>query len=61
MSVFQKLDLMVGKGIGTFVASLLIEQLGFEEVGHARSAGAIIVAVEAEVFLSLLDAALGQL
>ena len=42
------------------VNRLLIEQLGFEEIGHARGASAIVVAIQAEVLLSLFDAASGE-
>lgn len=41
------------------VARLLVEKLGFEEVGHLAGAGTVVIAVEAEVLFRLLDAALG--
>ena len=52
--------MVVGHGVGLTVAGLLIEQLGFEEVGHLRSACLIEVTVQAEVLVGLLDAALGD-
>ena len=42
------------------VEGLLIEQLGFEKVGHARGAGTIVVTVQSQVLPGLLDATPGQ-
>jgi len=51
---------VVGEGIGMTVEGLLIEQLGFEQVAHLRGAGTIVVAVQAQVLLSLFDAVLSN-
>ena len=56
--VFEDLVSVVGAGIGVAVVGLLIEQLGFEEVGHLDGAGAVIVASAAEILFGLFDAAL---
>ena len=60
LAVFEKLVVVVGQGVSLFVAGLLVEQLGFEEVGHLRGACLIEVAVQAEVLFCLFDAALGD-
>ena len=53
--------LKVGIGFRVAVASLLIEQLGLEQIAHRRRAGTVVVAVQTEVFFGLLDAAAGNL
>ena len=57
LTVFEKLVVVVGQGVSLFVAGLLVEQLGFEEVGHLRGACLIEVAVQAEVLFCLFLAA----
>ena len=53
MTVFQKLVMIVGEGIGVFVERLLVEQLGFEQVAHPRGTSTIVVAVQTQVLLGL--------
>ena len=38
LAVFHKFVVVVADGIGTTVEGLLIEQLGFEQVGHLAGA-----------------------
>ena len=61
LTIFQEFILVVGKGIGTTVESLLIEQLRFEKVRHLRGASLIVVAVQTEILFGLFNAALGNL
>ena len=60
-AVFQEFVLEVGEGVGMAVAGLLVDELRLEQVGHARRARLVVVAVEPEVLFSLLNAALGEL
>jgi hypothetical protein len=55
LTVFQLLGLEIGVGIGIAVASLLELFLGEEQVGHLGRADAVVVAIQAEVFLRLCD------
>ena len=58
MAIFHQFGMVFGKGICTLVAGLLIEQLSLKEVGHGRDASLVVVAVQAQIFLSLLYALL---
>ena len=61
LAVFQEFVLVVGVGIGMFVARLLVEQLGFEQVAHLTGAGLVVVAIKTEILFSLFYRALGYL
>ena len=60
LAVFQQFVLVIGKGIGVLIARLLIQQLSLEQIAHTRGAGAIVVAIQAQILFGLFDAALGQ-
>ena len=60
LTVFEEFVVVVGYGIGLFVAGLLVKELGFEQIGHLRGACLVEVAVQAEVLFCLFDAALGD-
>ena len=55
LTVFEQFVLIVGEGIGTLVARLLIEHLRFKKVAHLSDTGIVVIAVQAQVLLSLLN------
>ena len=60
LAVFEEFVVVVGHSVGLLITGFLIEQLGFEEVGHLRGTCLIEVTIQSQVLFCLFDAAFGD-